>query len=160
MTGMIAPKSGKILVDGNDIVSKNYNLNIFGYVTQQPIIFPGTIYDNLKLSQKKISKKQLMKCYKVCNLSSVVNSFNEIFTKQFEFDTPELSGGQKQRINIARIFINSPKVLILDEATSALDKTAEKNILKSLERAHKGAIIVVSHRPLKNFFNKKIILKK
>ena len=160
MTGMIIPKSGKILIDGYDIVNKNYNLNIFGYVTQQPIIFPGTIYDNLKLSNKNISKSELMNCYKVCDLSSVVNSFEEIFSKQFEFDTPELSGGQKQRVNIARIFINNPKVLILDEATSALDKSSEKNILKNLDQAHKGAIIVVSHRPLKNFFNKKIILKK
>ena len=160
MTGMIVPKSGKILIDGSDIVSKNYSLNIFGYVTQQPIIFPGTIYDNLKLSDKVISKKELMNCYKVCDLSSVVNSYNEIFTKKFEFDSPELSGGQKQRVNIARIFINNPKVLILDEATSALDKTSEKNILKNLKQAHKGAIIVVSHRPLRNFFNKKIFLKK
>ena len=160
MTGMISPKSGKILIDGDDIVHKNFNLNLFGYVTQQPIIFPGTIYDNLKLSNKKISKNELIKCYNVCNLSSVVNSFDEIFTKQFEFDTPELSGGQKQRVNIARIFINNPKVLILDEATSALDKASEKNILKNLDQGYTGTIIVVSHRPLRNFFNKKIILKK
>ena len=160
MTGMITPKSGEILIDGYDIVNKNYSLNIFGYVTQQPIIFPGTIYDNLKLSSKNISKSELMNCYKACHLSSVVSSFDEIFSKQFEFDSPELSGGQKQRVNIARIFINNPKVLILDEATSALDKSSEKSILENLDKAHKGTIIVVSHRPLKNFFNRKITLKK
>tara|TARA_B100000989_G_C19530344_1_gene469305 strand:+ start:261 stop:1919 length:1659 start_codon:yes stop_codon:yes gene_type:complete len=159
MTGVIAPKTGKILIDQSNIVKKNYNINIFGYVTQQPIIFPGTIYDNLRLSNKKISKKDLLDCYEVCNLSNVVNSFDEIFKKRFEFDSPELSGGQKQRVNIARIYINKPKILILDEATSALDKNSEKVILYNLKKAHKGVIIVVSHRPIKKFFNKKIFLK-
>lgn len=159
ITGMLKPTSGKIYLDDKDVTNNKFNIDIFGYVTQQPIIFPGTIYDNLKLSQKKITKAQLEKCYQICGLDKVVNNFNDIFTKQYEFDSPELSGGQKQRINIARILINNPKILILDEATSALDRSSEKALFQNLKKFINCTMIIISHRPIKKFFNKKILLK-
>jgi ATP-binding cassette, subfamily B, bacterial PglK len=162
LSGFIKKISGNILIDNNEMSYEKFNTKIIGYVTQDIFLFPGTLYENISLSKfsKKVNYKKIKKIFEICGLDSIVKNVAELTSKRIELNSPELSGGQKQRIGIARILFSEPEILILDEATSALDLKSEMNILNNLINNYKNiTLIAVSHRPVPNIFNKKIILK-
>lgn len=113
---------------------------IIAYVNQEPVLFEGTVEDNIKSfdSTKQISN----------NLLELI--------KDIDKNNIKVSGGQKQRIAICRAILKNPRILILDEPTSALDKNNEKifiDLLHSLHNMYKMTIIIVSHNEqlLKNY---------
>ena len=125
------------------------------------VLFPGTLAENICISNKgkftKSNVEKLKLIYNICGLDNIVKSFDGVFDKIIEFDSPELSGGQKQRIGIARTLFMSPEILILDEATSSLDRLSELEIFKNILNSYKKlTLIAVSHRPIHKLFNKKI----
>ena len=154
MTGLIQPTNGNILFDGKKL-KNNLVTDLFGYVSQEPFLFEGTLYENISFDTKKYNPNKAKLIFDICGLNNIVKEFNDIFTKKIEIDSPELSGGQKQRIAIARILFLDPKILILDESTSALDLDSEKIILKKIIKNYKNTtIIVVNHRKLNFKFDK------
>lgn len=159
MTGLLSPKKGEVLIDNKVISNKNLKTYIFGYVTQEIILFNGTLAENLMFGRKLDKKflKEIKKVFNICGLNNLVKNFDEIFEKKIEFNSPELSGGQRQRIAIARILMLKPKILILDEATNALDKKSETDILKKISKYYPNiTIIVVTHRDVNFKFNRTI----
>ena len=159
LSGLLKPDNGEIKIDGKDLL--NQRNNIFGFVTQDPILLPGTIYENIVISgnSKKTKISELKKIYEICGIENITNKFENIFSKTIEFDSPELSGGQKQRVALARVLHMKPKVLILDEATSALDSKSEKKIFSSIIKEFKDlTLIAVSHKKINVKFNKTINL--
>ncbi len=154
LTGLIQPTNGNILFDGKKL-KNNLVTDLFGYVSQEPFLFEGTLYENISFDTNKYNPNKAKLIFDICGLNNIVKEFNEIFTKKIEIDSPELSGGQKQRIAIARILFLDPKILILDESTSALDLDSEKIILKKIIKYYKNTtIIVVNHRKLNFKFDK------
>ena len=154
LTGLIQPTNGNILFDGKKL-KNNLVTDLFGYVSQEPFLFEGTLYENISFDTKKYNPNKAKLIFDICGLNNIVKEFNDIFTKKVEIDSPELSGGQKQRIAIARILFLDPKILILDESTSALDLDSEKIILKKIIKNYKNTtIIVVNHRKLNFKFDK------
>tara|TARA_B100001248_G_C27354838_1_gene443253 strand:+ start:5 stop:967 length:963 start_codon:yes stop_codon:yes gene_type:complete len=163
LTGLLPPQSGDIFFDKKKVDYQKFTTSIFGYVTQDPLLFSGSIFENICITGKKTKNNNFMKkiklIYKICELNKICSKFDDIFTKKIEIDSPELSGGQKQRISIARVLLLNPKILILDEATSALDRKSEKTIFNNIINNYKKiTLIAVSHRPFKGMFNKKINL--
>ena len=159
LSGLLKPDNGKIEIDGKNI--SNQKNNIFGFVTQDPILLPGTIFENIVISgnSKKAKIIELKKIYNICGIENITKNFENIYTRTVEFDSPELSGGQKQRIALARVLYMRPKVLILDEATSALDSKSEKKIFSSIIKEFKDlTLIAVSHKKINVKFNKIINL--
>ena len=163
LTGLLPPQSGDIFFDKKKVDYQKFTTSIFGYVTQDPLLFSGSIFENICITGKKTKNNNFMKkiklIYKICELNKICSKFDDIFTKKIEIDSPELSGGQKQRISIARVLLLNPKILILDEATSALDRKSEKTIFNNIIKNYKKiTLIAVSHRPFKGMFNKRIDL--
>ena len=163
LTGLLPPQSGDIFFDKKKVDYQKFTTSIFGYVTQDPLLFSGSIFENICITGKKTKNNNFMKkiklIYKICELNKICSKFDDIFTKKIEIDSPELSGGQKQRISIARVLLLNPKILILDEATSALDRKSEKTIFNNIINNYKKiTLIAVSHRPFKGMFNKTINL--
>lgn len=161
ITGLLKPDSGSFKIDNLEIFNKSIKTSIFGYVTQNVILFPGTLAENICISNRgkftESNLKKLKLIYDICGLNNIVKSFNEVFDKVIEFDSPELSGGQKQRIGIARTLFMDPEILILDEATSSLDRLSELEIFKNILNYYKKlTLVAVSHRPIHKLFNKKI----
>lgn len=150
------PNGGRILIDGQDI--KQLNLNSWrshiAMVPQEPILFAGTIRENLLYGNPLATESELLESLKLADAWHFV----EKFPAQMETYTGErgvsLSGGQKQRIAIARALLARPDILILDEATSALDGKRESRVLESLDsiasldndRKKKLTVITVAHR--------------
>lgn len=147
--GFFHATEGKVLIDGQDMESldlKSYRRGI-AVVPQTPILFSGTIRENITYGKDDISDEELKEVIRAANLEEVINQLpNGVDTMVMEHGS-NLSGGQRQRVSIARAFVRDPKILILDEATSALDSISEEKIQEATENlVHNRTTLIVAHR--------------
>jgi ABC-type multidrug transport system fused ATPase/permease subunit len=151
LTGIIKPDAGRVLVDGVDINvydSLQYR-NQFGYISQDPVIFNDTIFNNITFwddfNDSNFKKFESAICK--ASLSDFVT--NLAFKQETILGSSgiNISGGQKQRISIARELYKNPNILIMDEATSALDSETENIIRENIDNL-KGhhTILIIAHR--------------
>ena len=147
------PTKGNILIDGIGI--QDYNLyelrKKIGLVSQEPILFKRSIYENIKygrLDAGQIDVIQAAEDASIEHLFSKENINNNINNEANIKDLKsKVSGGEKQRISIARAFLKDPKILLLDEPTSALDRKTEIEVMQNLDRLMKGrTTFIVAHR--------------
>lgn len=141
--------SGRILIDEVDV--KDYTLkslrNQIGIVTQEPILFTGTVEENIKYGNINAKCNDIVEATKAANAYDFIMEFPKRFEQEIGERGVTLSGGQKQRIAIARVFLKNPKIIILDEATSSLDSVSERLIQESLEELLKGrTTFIIAHR--------------
>lgn len=149
--GLIHPKKGEFLVNG--IPRHNLNINDyrrkFGYITQEPVIFNDSIYNNITFWAPKTSEN-LSLFWEVLSLAHLMQVVKESSNGEDTIlgDNGMLfSGGQKQRISIARELFKKASILIFDEATSALDSETERIIQNNIDNLKgKLTIIVIAHR--------------
>jgi ABC-type multidrug transport system fused ATPase/permease subunit len=165
------PVQGCVLVGGIDLRQwdvKEHRHNI-GIVTQDPVLFSGSILSNITYGEGLINEEQYSssssdeerellllerakEVAKLANAHDFIESFADGYYTQVGERGVGLSGGQKQRIAIARAIWKRPSILLLDEATSALDAKSERLVQEALDRllcqAHDGNIttIVIAHR--------------
>lgn len=143
------PSAGRILIDGIDyqtvtLASLRQQIAI---VSQDVILFDGTIRDNIAYGCPNATPQQIEAAIESASLTEFVSSLpNGLDTPVGEAGS-RLSGGQKQRISIARALLKDAPILILDEATSALDAENEHRIKMALARLMKGrTTFIVAHR--------------
>lgn len=145
------PTSGKILLDGQNLAELNINSyrQAVALVQQEPILFSGTIKENILLGTQDphVTDDQVFEAARKSNIHDFIVSLPEGYDTVCGSKGSLLSGGQKQRIAIARALIRDPKILLLDEATSALDSESEKVVQAALDAAAKGrTTIAIAHR--------------
>ena len=142
------PDSGSILFEGNDITSKNADINLvrrqMGMVFQHFNLFPHlTVLKNITLAPVKLkvlsenqANEKAMELLERIGLADKANVYPST-----------LSGGQKQRIAIVRSLAMSPKVMLFDEPTSALDPEMVGEVLSVMKELAKGGMtmVVVTH---------------
>ncbi|KAK4470216.1 hypothetical protein MN116_005792 [Schistosoma mekongi] len=143
------PIKGKVLVEDENI--KNLDLKTYrsqiGYVQQEPVLFQGTISDNIRLGKLDATQAEIEEAAKLANAHDFIKQLPEAYNNFVAERGGGMSGGQKQRIAIARALIRKPKLLLLDEATSALDMKSERVVQMALNRASEGrTVVVVAHR--------------
>jgi len=149
--GLMPYEKGTIKIDGIelsnfDIVS--YQKRI-GYITQEPVIFSDTFFNNVTFWAVK-NEHNLLKFWNAvekANIASYIKECENLEDTDLGDSGSMLSGGQKQRVSIARELFKSVDILIMDEATSALDSETEKVIQENIESL-KGeyTLIVIAHR--------------
>ena len=141
--------SGSIMIDGkniNDVTQKSLRQSI-GVVFQEPLLFSGTVRENIAYSNPKISEKDIISAAKSANAYGFIKKLPKGLDTEIGERGVKLSGGQKQRIAIARAITKNPKILILDEATSSLDSKAEHEVQDALERLMKDrTTLIIAHR--------------
>ncbi|UJR24177.1 hypothetical protein I4U23_027143 [Adineta vaga] len=141
--------SGSIMIDNIQI--NEYNLkwlrqNI-GVVSQEPVLFHGTIQENILFGQQSATDEDIQQAAKMANAHSFIMTLPDKYNTLVGEHGAALSGGQKQRIAIARALIRNPSILILDEATSALDNESEHIVQEALNRVTGDrTTLVIAHR--------------
>ncbi|CAI4047665.1 hypothetical protein SUVZ_12G2290 [Saccharomyces uvarum] len=138
-------------IDFGDEDIKNFNLRkyrrLMGYVQQEPLLFNGTILDNiLYCIPPEIAEQEdrVARAIGQANCTKFLANFPDGLQTMVGARGAQLSGGQKQRIALARAFLLDPAVLILDEATSALDSQSEEVVAKNLQRRVKRGLTTIS----------------
>ena len=142
------PKSGQILIDNYDISKVElYSLRRqIGIVPQDPLLFSGSISDNIALTQSDSSSDEIVTAAKIADAHEFIMSLPSGYSSDVGERGSSLSGGQRQRIAIARTLLSNPKLLILDEATSALDYETERHVCDNLLTNFDKTIFFVTHR--------------
>jgi len=141
--------SGSIKIDGVDVRSmdKQALRNLFGYISQDPVLFNDSIRNNLLLASPSATEKEMIKALQAANAWNFIQNMPEGLETVVGDRGGNLSGGQRQRVAIARAILKNPAVMILDEATSALDSESEKSVQDALDRLMKNrTAIMVAHR--------------
>jgi len=147
--GFIRPNSGKLLIDGKDIMEMDLRTyrKFVGVVTQDTIFFSGSVYENVAYGDKDTKPEEVIDALKAADAWGFVEALPDGIYTNIGSDGLKLSGGQMQRLAIARAIIRDPKIIILDEATSSLDIESEERVRLALERLMKNrTTFVVAHR--------------
>lgn len=150
ITGLLEPTDGKIFLDDVDYrdIKKDSLRSLFGYVTQEPIIFNDTIENNISFWDSSQDKKEkLQKAINLAGCSGFVSEIPEMEQTIVGDKGVKLSGGQRQRISIAREIYLDSEILVFDEATASLDSETEHFIQDSIEKLlGLKTIIIIAHR--------------
>ena len=153
ITGLLSPDSGEITYDGIPYskLDKKELRSMFGYMTQEPIIFNDTIANNISLwscdSTKTSNRKNIEDAAKAAYCWNFIEGSKDGIYNFVGDKGVKLSGGQRQRICIAREIFRNCDVLIFDEATSSLDSESEMSVQRSIEELlGTKSIIIVAHR--------------
>ncbi|CBK24613.2 uncharacterized protein [Blastocystis hominis] len=153
---LYAPTAGTITWDGVDVttLSTAWIRDQISYVAQEPVLFSGTIRENLLYGREGCTEEEMVEAAKLVEADAFIRSFPKGYDTYVGELGSSLSGGQKQRIAIARALIRNPRILVLDEATSALDSQSEKivqNAMETIRRKNEAkgkglSIVIVAHR--------------
>ncbi|XP_044285692.1 antigen peptide transporter 2 isoform X3 [Varanus komodoensis] len=141
-------EEGEIVLDGTPI--QEYEHKYFhrrvALVNQEPVLFSGSIWDNITYGMEGCTKEEVVAAAEEANALGFISELEGGFNADVGEKGGQLSAGQKQRLAIARALIRKPKVLILDEATSALDVESEAAIQQSLLKGRSRTVLVIAHR--------------
>ena len=143
------PGSGRITIDGIDLrdVQLQSLRAAMAVVSQDPILFSGTVRDNIRYGRLDATDEQIEQAAALANADGFIREFPEGYDTKVGERGVQLSGGQRQRVSIARAILRDPRVLILDEATSALDAQSEGLVQEALEKLQRGrTTLVIAHR--------------
>ena len=140
---------GAVLIDGTDIRSVDLKSlrQQFGVVLQDPIVFDGTLAENIAYGKHDATKDEIEEAARAAEVYQIAMRLPHRFNTVIGSEGFKLSVGEKQRVSIARAILKDPAILIMDEATSSLDTHSEMLIQKALSRVLKGRTsFVVAHR--------------
>ncbi len=140
---------GEISIDGVNI--KEYKLDdlrrLMGVVSQDPILFNDTIYNNIRLGTGGATDERIQEAAVIAHADKFIAGKPEGFHTLVGDRGSKLSGGERQRITIARAVLKNPPILILDEATSSLDTESERIVQDAINGLMRNrTCIVIAHR--------------
>lgn len=141
------PNKGSILIDNvniDELSFKDITDNIC-FVSQDEIIFTGTILDNIRL-YKDVKNEELEKVIKVTGIDKFLKEKNISLNFLLEENGHNVSDGERKRILLARALLQNKKVLILDETTNGIDILSEGNIVRKVKEEYDVTLILISHR--------------
>ncbi|MGB1776836.1 MAG: peptidase domain-containing ABC transporter, partial [Synechococcus sp.] len=143
------PGEGRILIDGYDIAKVElYSLRRqIGIVPQDPLLFSGTVSENIALTNPEASSEEIIRAARLANAHDFIMELPSGYSTPVGERGAALSGGQRQRVAIARTLLSNPKLLVMDEATSALDYETERKVCDNLlENLNDQTVFFITHR--------------
>ena len=148
LAGLVSPDRGAVLVDGVPLEggARQAWRSRVAYVQQDPVLFSGSVRDNLRWTEPEADEKQLREALRRASAEFVHNLPGGLDCPIGEAGRA-LSGGERQRIALARALLRDPDLLILDEATSAVDPLSEEEIARAVAGlAGECTVLVIGHR--------------
>jgi len=143
------PTRGRVCFDGRDL--RDYRVaDVYAQlavVTQEPLLFAGTIRDNILCGRPEASEDELVAAARAAEIHDEIIALPEQYDTVVGIGGQRLSGGQSQRVNIARAILKQAGILLLDEPTSSLDSIADARVRDALGALmREPTTFLVSHR--------------
>ena len=141
--------AGAVQVDGVDVrrIRMDSLRAHIGVVPQEPILFAGTIRENIAYGKPEASEEQIMAAARAAHVDDFVATLDGGYDTAVGERGQKLSGGQRQRVAIARALLRDPRILILDEATSSLDAESEAHVYQAMQALLPGrTALIIAHR--------------
>ncbi len=137
--------SGTVLVDGVDVrqMTQHELRSKIGFVPQTPVIFSGTIADNIRYGKAEASEEEIHHAAEVAQAQEFISAMQDGFDAQIAQGGTNLSGGQKQRLSIARALVRRPEIYILDDSFSALDFKTDARLRAALKHETADATVII-----------------
>lgn len=148
LLGFYMPNSGRVLIDGHDIMSFSLEFlrNQVSVVFQEPFLFNGTIRENLLHGRLDASEAEMIAVAQATACHDFIIAFPEGYDTVIGERGRRLSSGEKQRISTARAILKKSPILVLDEAMANVDTLTERQIREGLQRiGAERTIFVVTH---------------
>jgi ATP-binding cassette subfamily C protein CydD len=149
--GFIEPAAGQVSFNGVALqtVTPAAREKIIGWIGQKPMIFAGSILENIKFARPEASEDEVAEAVRRARLTEVIAALPAGLQTPVGEAGFGLSGGQAQRIAIARAFLKDAPLLLLDEPTAHLDPAMERDVFESLKRLALGrTVVLASHSAL------------
>ena len=146
---LYSPRKGRLIIDGYDVNKVElYSLRRqVGIVPQEPLLFAGTVSENIALTDPDAPSDLIVKAAKIADAHDFIMQLKDGYSTDVGERGAGLSGGQRQRIAIARTLLGNPKLLIMDEATSALDYQTERKVCEGIkENCKNSTVFFITHR--------------
>lgn len=143
------PTKGRILIDGKDyrLRSQLWLHSQIGYVLQNPHLFSGTLYDNIRYGNLDATDEEIREAARQVSADTVAEKLEKGYDSDVGESGGRLSTGEKQLISFARAILANPRIFVLDEATSSIDTQTEQLIQKATDHLLKGhTSFVIAHR--------------
>lgn len=143
------PTKGRILIDGKDyrLRSQLWLHSQIGYVLQNPHLFSGTLYDNIRYGNLDATDEEIREAARQVSADTVAEKLEKGYDSDVGESGGRLSAGEKQLISFARAILANPRIFVLDEATSSIDTQTEQLIQKATDHLLKGhTSFVIAHR--------------
>ncbi|MBN1177073.1 MAG: ABC transporter ATP-binding protein [Dehalococcoidales bacterium] len=142
-------EKGEVSVDGYDVrsVTQRSLRKQIGIVPQDPILFSGTIEENIKYGKLDATRDEVVEVAKTVGANNFISRLEKGYDAQVGQRGSSLSAGQRQLICLARAILADPRILILDEATSNVDTNTERIMQRALRKLTKGrTCLTIAHR--------------
>jgi len=149
LCGLNPPDKGAVLVDNADIrhIRPDDVRRNIGVVMQNPVLFSGSIRDNILMGNPSASDEDLIEAARLSGAESFIGMLPGGFDFPLSEQVRELSVGMRQSVAIARAIVGNPNILLMDEPTAPLDSAAEAAMVENLDVVTKGlTTIFVTHR--------------
>lgn len=143
------PTRGRILIDGKDyrLRSQLWLHSQIGYVLQNPHLFSGTLYDNIRYGRLDATDEEVREAAKQVSADVVAEKLEHGYESDVGESGGRLSTGEKQLISFARAILAKPRIFVLDEATASIDTQTEQLIQQATDHLLKGhTSFVIAHR--------------
>lgn len=149
IAGLYDPSEGSVKIDKSDITHMHPDdvRKHIGVVMQTPMLFSGTLKENLLMGNPDATDDQMIAAAKIANVDEIASNLPDGYETVLAEGGKQLSGGQRQAICIARVFVGDPKIIIMDEPSSAMDSGSEQQLLKDLQvHLADKTLILITHR--------------
>lgn len=159
LLGIIEPSQGKVNFKNKKNEEINPDFSKIGYIPQEPILFPGTIKQNITMFNNELTSK-VEKAIEEVGLENDIKKFENGVNTELDLNKLNISGGQRQKIVLARAKIHGSKIILIDEGTSAIDQKGTLSILKNLLKSE-ATIVFIAHNfneSMRNLFDREIKL--
>ena len=150
IVGLYQPAKGTVSIDGVDLAQCDPAdiRDHIGYVAQDPMLFLGSLRDNIALGRPQADDSQILRAARIAGISAMIDSHPAGLQMNIGERGQALSGGQRQAVANARAFLVEPRILLLDEPTSAMDHNAEANYIATVASYAQGrTMVLVTHKP-------------
>jgi ATP-binding cassette subfamily C protein LapB len=149
IAGLYDPTEGSVKIDKSDITHMHPDdiRKHVSVVMQTPMLFSGTLKENLLMGNPHATDEQMLEAAKIANVDEIASNLPDGYETVLSEGGKQLSGGQRQAICIARAFVGDPKIVIMDEPSSAMDNASEQQLLIDLkEKLIDKTLILITHR--------------